>query len=205
MFLNVSRVPINTLKVTVYFLTDFLRPIWEEVKSLWVSLFRLYPISVPLPWAVYSSPEIFLFLNCTSLALSQFILRCVCYSLITTMVTLMWASLDMVTLDSLQVFKDQSLIQIWTASMFTLYHAASLIVLLNMLIAMMSNSYQRVEVCKKRSEIREKSILLNLKNFVFSVNIYRNLTMTGDCLENLNLGDQPRRRTRTTFVFLCPR
>ena len=64
------------------------------------------------------------------------------------MVTLMWASLDMVTLDSLQVFKDQSLIQIWTASLFTLYHAASLIVLLNMLIAMMSNSYQRVEVRK---------------------------------------------------------
>ena len=62
------------------------------------------------------------------------------------MVTLMWASLDMITLDSLEVFKDQSLIQIWTAILFTLYHAASLIVLLNMLIAMMSNSYQRVEV-----------------------------------------------------------
>ena len=66
----------------------------------------------------------------------------------TTMVTMMWASLDMVTLDSLQVFKDQSLIQIWSAFLFTLYHAASLIVLLNMLIAMMSNSYQRVEVFK---------------------------------------------------------
>ena len=64
------------------------------------------------------------------------------------MVTMMWASLDMVTLDSLQVFKDQSLIQIWSAFLFTLYHAASLIVLLNMLIAMMSNSYQRVEVFK---------------------------------------------------------
>ena len=64
------------------------------------------------------------------------------------MVTMMWASLDMVTLDSLQVFKDQSLIQIWSAILFTLYHAASLIVLLNMLIAMMSNSYQRVEVFK---------------------------------------------------------
>lgn len=64
----------------------------------------------------------------------------------------MWASLDMITLDSLEVFKDQSLIRIWTAILFTLYHAASLIVLLNMLIAMMSNSYQRVEVsfiCKK--------------------------------------------------------
>ncbi|XP_068758864.1 short transient receptor potential channel 4-like [Montipora capricornis] len=67
------------------------------------------------------------------------------HSLIETMVTLMWASLDMITLDSLGVFKDQSLIQIWTAILFTLYHAASLIVLLNMLIAMMSNSYQRVE------------------------------------------------------------
>ena len=73
-------------------------------------------------------------------------LYCVPCSLVTTMVTLTWASLDMVTLDSLQVFKDQSLIQIWSATLFTLYHAASLIVLLNMLIAMMSNSYQRVEV-----------------------------------------------------------
>lgn len=71
------------------------------------------------------------------------------------MVTLMWASLDMITLDSLEVFKDQSLIRIWTAILFTLYHAASLIVLLNMLIAMMSNSYQRVEVsftCKKNGQ-----------------------------------------------------
>ena len=73
---------------------------------------------------------------------------CLPFSLMTTMVTMMWASLDMVTLDSLQVFKDQSLIQIWSAFLFTLYHAASLIVLLNMLIAMMSNSYQRVEVFK---------------------------------------------------------
>lgn len=67
-------------------------------------------------------------------------------SLPTTMVTLMWASLDMVGLDSLKVFEDQSLIQFWSASLFTLYHAASMIVLLNMLIAMMSNSYQQVEV-----------------------------------------------------------
>ena len=81
---------------------------------------------------------------------------CLCFSLITTMVNLMWASLDMITLDSLlEVFKDQSLIRIWTAILFTLYHAASLIVLLNMLIAMMSNSYQRVEVsftCKKNGQ-----------------------------------------------------
>ena len=92
-----------------------------------------------------NSPLIFR-LNYTSTPPSQSILYCVCCSLITTMVTLTWASLDMVTLDSLRVFKDQSLIQIWSAILFTLYHAASLIVLLNMLIAMMSNSYQRVEV-----------------------------------------------------------
>lgn len=64
------------------------------------------------------------------------------------MVTLMWASLDMVDLKSLDVFKGQSLIQFWTAALFTLYHASSMIVLLNMLIAMMSNSYQQVEVSK---------------------------------------------------------
>ena len=52
----------------------------------------------------------------------------------------------MVGLDSLQVYRDQSLIEFWSALLFTLYHAASMIVLLNMLIAMMSNSYQQVEV-----------------------------------------------------------
>ncbi|XP_001637374.2 short transient receptor potential channel 4 isoform X2 [Nematostella vectensis] len=66
-------------------------------------------------------------------------------NLLSTMVTLMWASLDMVGLDTLNVFKKQSLIQFWTAALFTLYHAASMVVLLNMLIAMMSNSYQQVE------------------------------------------------------------
>ncbi|KAK3700700.1 hypothetical protein QZH41_015647 [Actinostola sp. cb2023] len=67
------------------------------------------------------------------------------HNLLTTMVTLMWASLEMVDLKSLDVFRGQSLIQFWTAALFTLYHAASMIVLLNMLIAMMSNSYQQVE------------------------------------------------------------
>ncbi|XP_031571228.1 short transient receptor potential channel 4-like isoform X2 [Actinia tenebrosa] len=67
------------------------------------------------------------------------------HNLLTTMVTLMWASLDMVGLVSLEVFRGQSLIQFWSAALFTLYHAASMIVLLNMLIAMMSNSYQQVE------------------------------------------------------------
>ena len=94
------------------------------------------------------------------------------------MVTLTWASLDMVTLDSLGVFKDQSLIQIWSAILFTLYHAASLIVLLNMLIAMMSNSYQRVEVkilptqnnrdmckdCRSQSNQKQRNLVVNYKS-----------------------------------------
>ena len=62
------------------------------------------------------------------------------------MVTLAWASLNMVGLESLKDFDDGHIVYLWSAFLFTLYHGVSMIVLLNMLIAMMSNSYQQIEV-----------------------------------------------------------
>ena len=62
-----------------------------------------------------------------------------------TMVTLAWASMNMVGLKSLDGFDDGTMIHLWSAVLFTLYHGVAMIVLLNMLIAMMSNSYQQIE------------------------------------------------------------
>ena len=64
-----------------------------------------------------------------------------------TMVTLAWASMNMVGLATLQGFDDGGVSYLWSAFLFTLYYMVSMIVLLNMLIAMMSNSYQQIEVC----------------------------------------------------------
>ncbi len=63
-----------------------------------------------------------------------------------TVITLAWASLNMVGLSSLSEFDDGSIVYLWSALLFTLYYGVSMIVLLNMLIAMMSNSYQQIEV-----------------------------------------------------------
>ena len=57
-----------------------------------------------------------------------------------------WASLNMIELKSLSGFDNSNMIQFWSGSLFTIYHASSMIVLLNMLIAMMANSYQQIEV-----------------------------------------------------------
>ena len=63
------------------------------------------------------------------------------------MVTLAWASLNMVGLGTLKDFDDGGVVYLWSSVLFTLYYGVSMIILLNMLIAMMSNSYQQIEVC----------------------------------------------------------
>ena len=52
----------------------------------------------------------------------------------------------MVGLQSLEEFNDGGVVYLWSAILFTLYYGVSMIVLLNMLIAMMSNSYQQIKV-----------------------------------------------------------
>ena len=75
------------------------------------------------------------------------------------MVTLAWASMNMADLKSLEGLDDGTMIHLWSFFLFTLYHGVSMIVLLNMLIAMMSNSYQQIEV---------EWNLANLEQFVAS-------------------------------------
>ena len=70
------------------------------------------------------------------------------------MVTLAWASLNMVGLTSLEDFDDGGVVYLWSSFLFTLYYGVSMIVLLNMLIAMMSNSYQQIEVSIKSNVLR---------------------------------------------------
>ena len=62
------------------------------------------------------------------------------------MVTLMWGGMNMVNLKSLQGLDDGSFIHMFSYLLFGLHYCASMIVLLNMLIAMMSNSYQYIQV-----------------------------------------------------------
>ena len=79
-----------------------------------------------------------------------------------TMVTLAWASMNMVGLGTLQDFDDGSVTYLWSAFLFTMYYMVSMIVLLNMLIAMMSNSYQQIEAC----------LLLNIIFFISLLDLF---------------------------------
>ena len=47
---------------------------------------------------------------------------------------------------TLNDFQDGSLIQLWVNILFIVYFGVSMIVLLNMLIAMMNNSYEHITV-----------------------------------------------------------
>ena len=77
----------------------------------------------------------------------------ICYSLPATIVTLAWASINMIGLNSLDGLDDGTMVHLWSYLMFTLYHGISMIVMLNMLIAMMSNSYQQMEVSESIFQI----------------------------------------------------
>ena len=68
------------------------------------------------------------------------------FSLMNSVVTMTWASFNMIELTSLSGFDNTNMIQFWSAALFTVYHTSTMIVLLNMLIAMMANSYQQIEV-----------------------------------------------------------
>merc|ERR1712223_65639 len=50
----------------------------------------------------------------------------------------------MANIKTLDHFKDGSLIQLWVNILFIVYYGASMIVILNMLIAMMNNSYEQI-------------------------------------------------------------
>lgn len=89
--------------------------------------------------------------------------------------TLAWASINMIGLDSLDGLDDGTMVHLWSYLMFTLYHGISMIVMLNMLIAMMSNSYQQMEVSKTDDRLRSRhdvpKILTNCSKSLKTVEI----------------------------------
>lgn len=60
---------------------------------------------------------------------------------------MLWTGLSMKGPKTLDDFSDGSLIHLFANALFIAYFAVSMIVLLNMLIAMMNNSYEHIEVC----------------------------------------------------------
>lgn len=70
----------------------------------------------------------------------------VCFSLFETSQSLFWASFGLVDLMTFELTGIKSFTRFWALLMFGSYSVINVIVLLNMLIAMMSNSYQIISV-----------------------------------------------------------
>lgn len=68
------------------------------------------------------------------------------FSLFETSQSLFWASFGMIDLMSFDLTGIKSFTRFWALLMFGSYSVINVIVLLNMLIAMMSNSYQMISV-----------------------------------------------------------
>jgi hypothetical protein len=90
----------------------------------------------------------------------------VCSSLFETSQSLFWASFGLVDLMAFELKGIKSFTRFWALLMFGSYSVINIIVLLNMLIAMMSNSYQIISV----------SIYCKYQLFTISV-AYRNVHM----------------------------
>lgn len=69
-------------------------------------------------------------------------------SLFETSQSLFWASFGLVDLMAFELQGIKSFTRFWAMLMFGSYSVINIIVLLNMLIAMMSNSYQIISVIK---------------------------------------------------------
>lgn len=72
------------------------------------------------------------------------------YSLFETSQSLFWASFGLVDLMAFELQGIKSFTRFWALLMFGSYSVINIIVLLNMLIAMMSNSYQIISVSIRR-------------------------------------------------------
>lgn len=83
-------------------------------------------------------------------------------SLFETSQSLFWASFGLVDLMAFELQGIKSFTRFWAMLMFGSYSVINIIVLLNMLIAMMSNSYQIISVSEK-SKIITASFNINVK------------------------------------------
>lgn len=78
------------------------------------------------------------------------------YSLFETSQSLFWASFGLVDLMAFELQGIKSFTRFWAMLMFGSYSVINIIVLLNMLIAMMSNSYQIISVSKWKCARKEE-------------------------------------------------
>jgi transient receptor potential cation channel subfamily C len=74
-------------------------------------------------------------------------------NLFETIQTLFWASFGLIELDSIDLDGIKEFTRFWALLMFGTYSVINIVVLLNMLIAMMSNSYQTIS---ERSDVEWK-------------------------------------------------
>lgn len=81
------------------------------------------------------------------------ILKSIFFSLFETSQSLFWASFGLVDLMAFDLAGIKSFTRFWALLMFGSYSVINIIVLLNMLIAMMSNSYQ---IISERSDVEWK-------------------------------------------------
>ena len=81
------------------------------------------------------------------------------YSLFESSQSLFWASFGMIGLEAFELTGIKSYTRFWGLLMFGSYSVINVIVLLNLLIAMMSNSYAAIVVSKNTS--RRLKILFN--------------------------------------------
>jgi len=71
---------------------------------------------------------------------------CLLYRLGQAYVTLYWSLFGLVALKDVKIQKSQYITEVMGMLLLMAYHGMATIVLINMLIAMMSNSYQNIEV-----------------------------------------------------------
>lgn len=83
---------------------------------------------------------------CNSYFIITLISAVLCYSLFETSQSLFWASFGLVDLMAFDLTGIKGFTRFWALLMFGSYSVINIIVLLNMLIAMMSNSYQIISV-----------------------------------------------------------
>lgn len=106
-------------------------------------------------------PKITLRVDCEVVDL----LKCFSYSLFETSQSLFWASFGLVDLTTFELTGIKSFTRFWALTTFGSYSVINIIVLLNMLIAMMSSSYQIISVSisllrNNGYQIKESELLL---------------------------------------------
>lgn len=76
-------------------------------------------------------------------------------SLFESLQTLFWGTFGLIDLQTFQIYKRHTFTMFVGLLMYGVYSSIMIIVLLNMLIAMMSNSYQYIAVCVQNIHLKD--------------------------------------------------